>query len=81
MMGRTVYDVAVLVSEAASQKVAECTEEGEDPLITLRGGLVLALVASEAERGTPKAELVAYLERMYDLINHPTVMPPPNPRN
>lgn len=81
MMGRAVYDVAVHVSETASQKVAECTEEGDDPVITFRGGLVLALVASETERGTTKAELVAYLERMYDLINHPTIMPPPVTRN
>jgi len=76
MMGRIVYDIAILVSETASQKIADCMEDGDDPTIHFRGGLVLALVASEMERGTSKAELIAYLDRIYDLINHPTIAPP-----
>ncbi len=76
MMGRIVYEVAQLVSDTANDKIAECVDEGDDPHIHLRGSLLLALVANEVERGTTKAELVTFLERIYDVINNPSLPPP-----
>lgn len=79
-MGRIVYDVARLVSDTAEQKIAECGGCGEDSHITLRGSLILALIATEAEHGTSKEELVRFVERIYDVINNPSI-PPPAMRN
>lgn len=80
MMGRLVYDVAQLVSDTASERISQCVEEGDDAALHLRGSLILALVATEAHRGTTKAELVTFLERIYDVINNPS-LPPPALRN
>lgn len=76
MAGRLVYEVASLISEKAAEKLAECMEENDDPQINYRSSLLLALVASESEKGTSKEELVAYLERFYDLIHKPSNLPP-----
>ncbi len=77
MAGRLVYDVASLISATAAEKIAECMEEGDNAQINYRSSLLLALVASETEKGTPKEELMAYLERFYDLIHKPSNLPPP----
>lgn len=77
MAGRLVYEVASLVSATAAEKLAECMEEDDDNQINYRSSLLLALVASETEKGTSKEELIAYLERFYDLIHNPSTPPPP----
>jgi hypothetical protein len=83
MAGRIVYEVASLVSATAADKLAECMEDGDSEhseQINYRSSLLLALVASETEKNTSKEELVAYLERFYDLIHNPSTPPPPPPK-
>jgi hypothetical protein len=79
MAGRIVYEVASLISATAADKLAECMEEGDtdSEQINYRSSLLLALVASETEKDTSKEELIAYLERFYDLIHNPSTPPPP----
>lgn len=79
MSGRLVYEVATLISETASEKLTESMTEGDDPKISYRTSLLLALVASEAEKDTTKEELISYLSRFYDLVHKPSNVPPPPP--
>lgn len=69
IMGRLVYEVARLVSETASDKIAECMEERDDLPIHVRGSLMLALVANEVQRGTSKEDLVKFMETIYDIVS------------
>lgn len=77
MMGRIVYEIAQLVSDAAHERISQCVENEEDAQLHLRGSLLLAVVANEVEAGTSKEELVRYLERIYDVVNNPPTIPPP----
>jgi hypothetical protein len=81
IMGKLVYEVARLVSETATDKVAECVEETDNSPIrdekpttnasAVTGGLMLALVANEVQRGTSKEDLIKFMSTVYDIVNDP----------
>ena len=71
MSGKIVAEVAELMCEAAEGLIARRITTGDDPLVILRGSLMYALVACELSAGASREEILAFVNKLYDILNQP----------
>lgn len=66
-----VTEIACLVLAAAENTIAQRPSEYDNPELSLRGGIMWAMLSVEVGHGTSKEDLLKCVGRLYDIMVQP----------